>query len=77
MLKFPFQFFLSHIVLPDLVEKTKQTYVLLLLDECYCVIDSFDLWMSKGAHDVFALVIIFLEIKLETKTSNSWFIWSC
>jgi hypothetical protein len=67
VLKFPFQFFFSHIVLPDLVQKTKQTYVLLLLDECYCVITSFDLWMSKGAHDVFALVITFLELNWKPK----------
>jgi hypothetical protein len=37
VLKFPFRIFFSHIVLPDLMEKTKQTYVLFLLDECYCL----------------------------------------
>ncbi len=67
MLKFPFQYFLSQIILPNLVGKTKQTYVLLLLDECYCVIASFDLWMSKGAHDVFALVIFFLKLNWKPK----------
>ncbi len=43
------------------MEKTKQTYVLPLLDECYCGTTNFDLWMSKGANDVFTqFVIIFL-----------------
>ncbi len=42
------------------MEKTKETYVLPLLNDCICAIINFDLWMSKGAHDVFILVIIFL-----------------
>jgi hypothetical protein len=49
-------------ILPKLVEKTKETYVLPLLNDCSCVITSFDLWMSKSAHDVFVLVIIFFGI---------------
>jgi hypothetical protein len=48
----PFLNFFSPTVLPKLVEKTKETYVLPLLHECYCVTTNFDLWMSKGAHDV-------------------------
>jgi len=52
--------FFSHIILPKLVEKTKKKDVFPLLNECYCVIANFDLWMFKGAHDVFAMVIIFL-----------------
>jgi len=43
------------------VEKTNELYVLLALAECYSIIVSFDLWMFKGANDVFALVIIFLS----------------
>jgi hypothetical protein len=39
------------------VEKTKKTYVLPSLNDCSCVTTNFDLWMSKGAHDVFVLVI--------------------
>jgi hypothetical protein len=35
--------------------------VLPKLKQCYFVTTSFDLWMSKGAHDVFALVINFLN----------------
>jgi hypothetical protein len=46
-------------MLPSLVEKTKQLYVLLALAKCYFVIASFDLWMSKDAYDVFTLVINF------------------
>ncbi len=44
----------------ELIKKTKETYVLPLLNDSSCVTTSFDLWMSKGAHDVFFLVIIFL-----------------
>jgi hypothetical protein len=44
------------------VEKTKQSYILLALVECHSTIASFDLWMSKGGHDIFALVIKFLRV---------------
>ncbi len=57
--QFPFQK-LFYVVLPKLVEKIKETYVLPLLYDNCCATTSFDLWMSKGAHDVFALVISFL-----------------
>jgi hypothetical protein len=39
----PFLKFFSHNVLLNLVEKTKPTYVLFLLDECYFPIASFDI----------------------------------
>jgi hypothetical protein len=42
------------------MEKTKQLYVLPTLVECHSVTTSFDLWMSKVGHDIFALVINFL-----------------
>jgi hypothetical protein len=51
---------ISNIILTKLVEKTKETYVFPLLNDCSCATASFDLWMSKGAHDVFVFVIIFL-----------------
>jgi hypothetical protein len=54
-------------VLPKLVENFKETYVLPLLNDYCCAIASFDLWMSKGAHDVFALVIIFLGFDWKPK----------
>jgi hypothetical protein len=47
-----------------LVEKTNQLYVFPALVECHFVIVSFNLWMSKGAYNVFALVINF--------PSNDW-----
>jgi hypothetical protein len=55
--QFLFQKLFSNIILPKLVEKTKETYVLPLLNDYNCATTSFDLWMSKGAHDVFVLVI--------------------
>jgi len=58
--QFPSRKLFSNIILHELVEKTKETYVLPLLNGYNCVIANFDLWMSKGAHDVFVLVIIFL-----------------
>jgi len=48
-----------HTLLLGLVEKTKQLYVLPTLVECHFPITSFDLWMSKRGHDIFALVINF------------------
>jgi hypothetical protein len=63
----PFSKKISHNILLDLVGKTNQTYVFPLLNECYCVTGSFDLWMSKGAHDVFALVINFFECNWKPK----------
>jgi hypothetical protein len=56
---FSSQKFFSHDVLPHLMEKTKWTYVLRLLEECHFATISFDLWISKGAHNVFALINFF------------------
>jgi hypothetical protein len=39
------------------VEKTKQVYVLPKLTYCVYTITNFDLWMSKGAHDIFVITI--------------------
>ncbi len=65
--QFPFWKLFSNIILLELVEKTKETYVLPLLNDCSCVATNFDLWMSKGAHDVFVLVIIFLGFDWKLK----------
>jgi endo-1,4-beta-D-glucanase Y len=46
--------------LSGLVEKINQSYVLPTLADCFSAIASFDLWMSKGTYDVFALMINFL-----------------
>jgi hypothetical protein len=48
---FPLRKTFSQEVLVDLVEKTKEEYVLLKLKHCYSATTSFDLWMSKCAHD--------------------------
>jgi hypothetical protein len=50
-----------------LVEKTMLTYVHLALANCILAICTFDLWMSKGAHDVFVVVVNFLSSKWEAK----------
>jgi hypothetical protein len=42
------------------MENIKQLYVLQALIECHFTTKSFDLWMSKVGHDIFALVISFL-----------------
>jgi hypothetical protein len=44
-------------LLHDLVERTKQDYVLPKLTNYMSTTISFDLWMAKGAHDIFVLVI--------------------
>jgi hypothetical protein len=58
---FPSNKTFSQEVLVDLEEKTKREYVLPKLKQCYSKTSSFDLGMSKGAHDVFVLVINFLN----------------
>jgi hypothetical protein len=58
--KFPFQKKVFIEISPRLMENTKQLLVLPTLIKCHLAIASFDLWMSKGTYDVFALVINFL-----------------
>jgi hypothetical protein len=50
-----------------LVQKTKDVYVLLELSRCMLATTSFDLWMSKGTYDIFALVINFLDENWQPK----------
>jgi hypothetical protein len=45
----------------SLVKKIKQKYVLLLLDDFTTITINFDVNMSKGAHNIFALVVDFLK----------------
>ncbi len=54
-------------VLSGLVEKTIFTYVHPTLVNCILAIYTFDLWMSKGVHDVFVIVVNFLSSKWEAK----------
>jgi hypothetical protein len=57
-----------HELLPGLLEKTKQVgYVLPTLTKCHSTTSSYDLWMSKAGHDVFALVINFLGVDWQPK----------
>jgi hypothetical protein len=56
----------SHDILLKLVEKTKQLYVLPKLGD-YIFATSFNLWMFKGAHDIFAFVINFKGYDWEPK----------
>jgi hypothetical protein len=49
------------------VEKIKQVYVLPILTNCISAIASFDLWMSKSAHDIFTFVINFLGSEWQPK----------
>jgi hypothetical protein len=48
------------------VKNTKQVYVLPKLGDCIST-TNFDLWMSKGAHDIFVFVINFLGFDWEFK----------
>ncbi len=43
------------------------TYVHLALVDCISTNCTFDLWMSKGAHDVFVVVVKFLSSKWKAK----------
>jgi len=62
ILIFPSKKQFSQKMFPEMVEKTKLLYVLLALAKCNFVTLSFDILMSKGMHDIFALVIKFLGI---------------
>jgi hypothetical protein len=48
------------------VKKIKQIYVLPKLGD-YISTTNFDLWMSKGVHNIFALVINFLGFDWQLK----------
>jgi len=50
-----------------LVEKTMLTYVHPTFANCISATCTFDLWMSKGAYDVFVIVVYFLSNKWEAK----------
>ncbi len=54
-------------ILFNLVGKFFFNFFLLKLTNCIYVTISFDLWMSKGAHDIFALVMNFLGFDWQPK----------
>ncbi len=45
-------------VIPSLVAKTMEQYVILILDSCVTTITSFDLWMSKSRHEIYVINFI-------------------
>jgi hypothetical protein len=45
---------------------TKQMYVLSIFRRCQFITISFDLWMFKGDHDIFANIINLSKTKLVT-----------
>ncbi len=52
---------------PSLVNTTSTKFVQLGLAKCLTSTCIFDLWMSKGAHDVFVMVVNFLSISSKPK----------
>jgi hypothetical protein len=58
---FPFQTTIIEEVLPTMVKKTMQLHVLPRLVEATTLSASFDLWMSRGGVNTFALVINYLN----------------
>jgi hypothetical protein len=53
--------------LSGLVEKTMTTYVQPTLTDCILVTCTFDLWMLKGARDVFVIMVNFISSDWEVK----------
>ncbi len=49
------------------MEKNEKMYVLAKLSDCISTTSSFDLWMSKGGHDIFDLVNNFLGSNWQLK----------
>ncbi len=49
------------------MEKTKQVYILPKLIDCISSTSSFDLWMSKGVHDIFIFLINFFGFDWQPK----------
>jgi hypothetical protein len=54
-------------VISKLVEKIMFTYVHPTFVDCISATCTFDLWMSKGTHDVFVVVVNFMSNKWEAK----------
>jgi hypothetical protein len=58
---FPSQHQLVTNVLPNIVEKTREKCVLPSLASYITCTSSFDLWMSRGGHDIFTMVVSFIN----------------
>jgi hypothetical protein len=57
----------SQVDFPNLVEKKRKLFVLPQLVKCLLIIVNFDLWMFKRAHDIFTLVVNFLDVNWQPK----------
>jgi hypothetical protein len=68
---FPSKFFFFDELLRGLVGKKKHLYVLPILPKCHYATTSFDLWISKGGHDGFTLVINFLGVDWQPNTMRN------
>jgi len=64
---FPSKMFFIGEMLLDLVKKTKELYVTSTFFECLLATTTFDLWMSMGTYDVFALVVNFINVDWTSK----------
>jgi hypothetical protein len=64
---FPSHRTLTKKVLPCLVKCTLEKFVLLYINATISLTTTFDLWMSKGALNIFSLVINFLTLDWEPK----------
>ncbi len=62
---FPFRKTFVEEILSNLVKKTMNTYVVPALVNYLSITCTFDLWMSKGVHVVFACVVNFISSDLE------------
>jgi len=49
--------FVENILTLNLVEKTMMLLCLAYIGSCLSITYTFDLWMSKGAHDIFVMVV--------------------
>ncbi len=54
-------------ILPSSIKKTMTMYVYPTLVNCVSTIFTFDLWMLKGAHDIFVVVVNFISSNQEAK----------
>lgn len=61
-LGFPSQMTLSKEILPSMVTRCVNLYVQPSLDVTPTITATFDLWMSKGHHDTYTLIINFLLV---------------
>ncbi len=54
-------------ILPNLVKETINTYVVHALVDYLSTTCTFDLWMFKGAHDIFVVIVNLISSDWEAK----------